>query len=138
MLNGAMTTVTSPTRPTTVRKRYAIGMLELARDGRDQAPPRLISDMLVSLMDRSNKCQPPRPGCLSQPVGYKAVFTADELNPTGPDLPNILRQCCDYVTIIPRLRSTYDRRLTEKTSCEGREVRFTGRIVRSSETVFVN
>jgi len=78
--------------------------------------------MLVSLMDRSNKCQPPlRPGCLSQPVGYKAVFTADELNSTGPDLPNILRQCSDYVTIMPRLRSTYDRRLTEKTSCEGRE-----------------
>jgi len=39
MLNGAMTTVTSPTWPTTLRKRYASGMLELARDGRDQAPP---------------------------------------------------------------------------------------------------
>jgi len=61
MLNGAMTTVTSPTRPTMVRKQYVSGMLELARDGRDQAPPRVISDMLVSLIDRSNKCQPPPP-----------------------------------------------------------------------------
>ena len=34
----------------------------------------------------------------------------------GPDLQNILRQSYDYLTIMPKLRSTYDRRLIYKTS----------------------
>ena len=34
----------------------------------------------------------------------------------GPDLQNILRQCYDYLTIMPKLRSTYDGRLIYKTS----------------------
>ena len=34
----------------------------------------------------------------------------------GPDLQNILRQSYDYLTIIPKLRSTYDGRLIYKTS----------------------
>ena len=33
-----------------------------------------------------------------------------------PDLQNILRQSYDYLTIMPKLRSTYDGRLTYKTS----------------------
>jgi len=33
-----------------------------------------------------------------------------------PDLQNILRQSYDYLTIMPKLRSTYDRRLIYKTS----------------------
>ena len=39
----------------------------------------------------------------------------------GPDLQNILRQSYDYLTIMPKLRSTYDRRLIHKTSYEGRK-----------------
>ena len=39
----------------------------------------------------------------------------------APDLQNILRQSCDYLTIMPNLRSTYDRRLIRKTSYEGRK-----------------
>jgi len=39
----------------------------------------------------------------------------------GPDLQNILRQCYGYLTIMPELRSTYDRRLIYKTSYEGRK-----------------
>jgi len=39
----------------------------------------------------------------------------------GPDLQNILRQSYDYLTIMPKLRSTYDERLIYKTSYEGRE-----------------
>ena len=39
----------------------------------------------------------------------------------GPDLQNILRQSYDYLTIMPKLRSTYDRRLIQKTSYEGRK-----------------
>ena len=39
----------------------------------------------------------------------------------GPDLQNILRQSYDYLTIMPKLRSTYDRRVIYKTSYEGRE-----------------
>ena len=34
----------------------------------------------------------------------------------GPDLQNILRQSYDYLTIMPKLRSTYDGRLICKTS----------------------
>jgi len=34
----------------------------------------------------------------------------------GPDLQNILRQSHDYLTIMPKLRSTYDGRLIYKTS----------------------
>jgi len=33
----------------------------------------------------------------------------------GPDLQNILRQSYDYLTIMPKLRSTYDGRLVCKT-----------------------
>jgi len=44
--------------------------------------------------------------------------TAEDL---GPDLQNILRQSYDYLTIMPKLRSTYDERLFYKTSYEGRK-----------------
>jgi len=39
----------------------------------------------------------------------------------GPDLQNILRQSYDYLTIMPKLRSTYDGRLIYKTSYEDRK-----------------
>jgi len=39
----------------------------------------------------------------------------------GPDLQNILRQSYDYLTIMPKLRSTYDERVIYKTSHEGRK-----------------
>jgi len=39
----------------------------------------------------------------------------------GPDLQNILRQSYDHLTIMPKLRSTYDGRLIYKTSYEGRK-----------------
>jgi len=39
----------------------------------------------------------------------------------GPDLQNILRQSYDYLTIMPKLRSTFDTRLIHKTSHEGRK-----------------
>jgi len=60
------------------------------------------------------------------------------LNKLGPDLQNILRQSYDYLTIMPNLGSTYDRRLIFKTSYEERKVQFTCKIVRSSKIVFVN
>ena len=39
----------------------------------------------------------------------------------GPDLQNILRQSYDYPTTMPKLRSTYDKRLIYKTSYKERE-----------------
>ena len=39
----------------------------------------------------------------------------------APNLQNILRQSYDYLTIMPKLRSTYDRRLIHKTSYERRK-----------------
>ena len=39
----------------------------------------------------------------------------------GPDLQNILRQSYDYLTIMPKLRSTYDGRLRYRTSYEERK-----------------
>jgi len=35
-----------------------------------------------------------------------STATADKIQ--GPDLQNILRQSYDYLTIMPKLRSTYD------------------------------
>jgi len=45
------------------------------------------------------------------------------LRKQGPDLQNILRQSYDYLTIMRKLLSTYDRRLiyNYKTSYEGRK-----------------
>jgi len=39
----------------------------------------------------------------------------------GPDFQNILRQSYDYLSIMPKLRSTYDGRLIYKTSNERRK-----------------
>jgi len=39
----------------------------------------------------------------------------------GPDLQNVLRQSYDYLTIMPKVRSTYEGRLIYKTSYEGRK-----------------
>ena len=39
----------------------------------------------------------------------------------GPKLQNILRQSYDYLTIMRKLRSTYDGRLMYETSYEGRK-----------------
>jgi len=39
----------------------------------------------------------------------------------GPDLQNTLRQSYDFLTTMPKLRSTYDGRLIYKTSYEGRK-----------------
>ena len=55
-----------------------------------------------------------------------------------PDLLNILRQSYDYLTIMPKLPSTYDGSVIYKTSYEGSKVRFTCKIVRSSKTLFAN
>jgi len=46
----------------------------------------------------------------------KQVFYSDP----QPDLQNILRQSHDFLTIIPKLRSTYDGHRIYKTSNEGR------------------
>ena len=60
----------------------------------------------------------------------------------GLDLQNILQQSYDYLTIMQKLQSTYEGRLFYKTSYKGCKsflmVRFTCRVVRSSETVFSN
>ena len=60
----------------------------------------------------------------------------------GPDLQDIL-QVGPYLTIMTKLRSTYDGRLINKTSHEERKdllgiIRLTCKIVRLSEIVFVH
>ena len=49
------------------------------------------------------------------------VSTQQYWHSAGPDLQNILRQSYDYLTIVPKLRSTYDRLLIHKTSYERRK-----------------
>ena len=59
--------------------------------------------------------------CLLQPRWFDHLKMV--IHPStnqGPDLQNILRQSYDYLTIMPKLRSTYDGRLIYKTSYEGR------------------
>jgi len=56
---------------------------------------------------------------------------------------SILRQSYDHLTIMPKLRSTYDRRTSNLQNILRRvqgfsEVRFTCVVVRSSEMVFAN
>jgi len=55
----------------------------------------------------------PIPIPMGIPMGI-SIPTAD----LGPDLQNILRQSYDYLTIMPKLRSTYDGCLRYKTSYE--------------------
>jgi len=59
----------------------------------------------------------------------------------GPDLQNILRQSYDYLTIMLKLRSTYDERLIYKTSYEEHKAFLTydllAKVERSSEIMFV-
>ena len=57
----------------------------------------------------------------SVPLMHKAVALQEQVavsgkNDLAPDLQNILRQSYDYLTIIPKLRSTYGRRLIYKTA----------------------
>ena len=64
-------------------------------------------------------------------LAVRTAFPAQHVRPSGvlscwpdgqgPDLQNILRQSSDYLTIMPKLRSTYDGRLIYKTSYEGRK-----------------
>jgi len=53
-----------------------------------------------------------------EPYAAKLRWAVD-IRVQGPDLQNILRQSSDFLTIMPKLRSTYDRRLIYKTSYEG-------------------
>ena len=60
----------------------------------------------------------------------------------GPDLQNILRQSYDYLTIMPKLRRltidvSFKKNILRRTQGFS-QVQFTGKIVRSSEIVFVN
>jgi len=53
-------------------------------------------------------------------VGHRIVYVTT-FEYQGPDLQNVLRQSCDYRTIMPELRSTYDGRLICETSYERRK-----------------
>jgi len=54
------------------------------------------------------------PDLLFSRLSFRLLFDAQ-----GPNLQNILRRSYDYLTITPKLRSTYDERLIHKTSYEG-------------------
>jgi len=55
------------------------------------------------------------------PFFFHMTYTSNESKTLGPDLQNILRQSYDYLTIMPKLRSTYDGRLIYRTSYEERK-----------------
>jgi len=59
--------------------------------------------------------------CSEVQSGRRRWLGALTLSLPEPDLQNILRQSYDYLTIMPKLRSTYDGRLVYKTSYEGRK-----------------
>jgi len=52
-------------------------------------------------------------------MGY--LFTVEITGDLGSDLQDILQQSYDYLTIMPKLRSTYDGRLIYETSCKERK-----------------
>ena len=63
-------------------------------------------------LNRTIVYRPTRPGRLCRDP---------ESDNLGLDLQNILRQSYDYLTIMPKLRSTYDGRLIHETSYEERK-----------------
>ena len=83
------------------------------------------------------RCRRWRPGCRAICPRIAHLLMHIHRVTQGPDLQNILRQSYDYLTIMPKLRSTYDRRLTHKRTQGFSQVQFTCKIVKSSETVFV-
>ena len=48
---------------------------------------------------------------LNYKKNYKVQYCVLHVGDQGPDLQNILRQSYNYLTIMPKLRSTYDGRL---------------------------
>ena len=52
---------------------------------------------------------------------YRPLEKLDDVGDQQPDLQNTLRQSYDYLTIIPKLRSTYDGCLIYQTSYEERK-----------------
>jgi len=59
--------------------------------------------------------------CSCDDVAMHAAMLQVEISRLGPNLQNILRQSYDFLTIMPKLRSTYDGRLIYKTPYEGRK-----------------
>jgi len=57
----------------------------------------------------------------SDAIVYRRRLRRGCCNSLGSDLQNIIRQSYDYLTIMPKLRSTYDGRPIYKTSYEGRK-----------------
>ena len=53
-------------------------------------------------------------------VAKAVILGTSYVQVLGPDLQTILRQTYDYLTITPKLRSTYDGRLIYKTSYKER------------------
>jgi len=53
---------------------------------------------------------------ISVSSGLETKTAVSRTTKLGPDLQNILRQSYDYLTIMTKLRSTYDGRLIYKTS----------------------
>ena len=70
-----------------------------------------------SIVDRATTCAmspAPRSDCND----FNCCTRGSTHSDLEPDLQNILRQSYDYLTVMPKLRSTYDGRLIYKTSNE--------------------
>ena len=100
------------------------------------AARRPCSNRLISPGRRTHSSKPAAAACVGRMMGrtdrqtdarrfYRLCpayyATRFRLNDLGPDLQNISRQSYDYLTLTPKLRSTYDGRLIYKTSYGGRK-----------------
>ena len=100
------------------------------------AARRPCSNRLISPGRRTHSSKPAAAACAGRMMGRTdrqtdrrtldgfidfAPHTRFRLNDLGPDLQNISRQSYDYLTLTPKLRSTYDGRLIYKTSYGGRK-----------------
>ena len=79
--------------------------------------PSLLSDLWASGVDpapdaKQKDCPPPNKTDWMRRCGSNVAINSNQQhNVLRSDLQNILRQSYDYLTIMPKMRSTYDERL---------------------------
>jgi len=122
-LNYATPTSFFPYQPPVIRRTASVlwwwpGADAVRMEGAQRA--KLLASFLKSIHNKAiaHRRRHPLHG---SPLARKSRLLSASDVVQGPNLQNILRQSYDHLTIMPKLRSTYDGRLIYKTSYKGRK-----------------